>query len=149
MVCINSCLIGSALIGGMILTMLTTSTSNVFKNFENLLNNEQKKIYLEITKERAQIYLIGFFIGILFGYLFIANSNYDRKSKVCLFITVAIVVNLSYYKIMPKSKYMLEYLSSTEQNKAWLEIYKHMQRRYMTGILLGILGYLFIGNGIC
>ena len=50
---------------------------------------------------------------------------------------------------MPKSKYILEYLNSSQQNKAWLNIYKHMKNRHMFGMLLGALGYLFIGNGLC
>ena len=45
MVCINSCVIGFALVGGMIMTMLSTNKSKVFLEFENLLDNKQKKIY--------------------------------------------------------------------------------------------------------
>ena len=44
---------------------------------------------------------------------------------------------------------MLEYLNSKDQNIAWLNIYKHMKFRHMMGALLGGLGYLFIGNGLC
>lgn len=149
MVCINSCVLGFALVGGMIFCMLASHTSSVFVEFQNLLNNEQKRIYTNIVKERAQQYLIGFFIGLLLAYLFIINTDYQGLPKVCIFVTIALAINILYYKIMPKSKYMLEYLNTSDQNKAWLKIYKHMKFRYMTGMVLGALGYLFLANGLC
>lgn len=149
MVCINSCVIGFALVGGMIMTMLSTNKSKVFLEFENLLDNKQKKIYKNIVRERAQIYLIGFFIGLLLAYLFVNNTNFEKIPRVCAFVTITLLVNIIYYKVMPKSKYMLEYLNSAQQNKAWLNIYKHMKNRHLFGMLLGALGYLFIGSGLC
>ena len=93
--------------------------------------------------------MIGFFLGLLLGYLFIVNSNHSKTSKVCIFLTVSLFVNIAYYTIIPKSKYMLQYLNTKEQNEAWLNIYKHMKYRNIFGMLLGALGYLLIGNGLC
>ena len=39
---------------------------------------------------------------------------------------------------------MLEHLRSTEQNKAWLAIYKEMKLRCKIGLILGALGYLVL-----
>ena len=44
---------------------------------------------------------------------------------------------------------MLEHLNNVKQNKAWLAIYKEMKLRCKLGLLLGILGYIVLGNGVC
>jgi hypothetical protein len=69
--------------------------------------------------------------------------------KVCLFIVIALGTNYLMYALYPKSTYMLEHLKSTEQNKAWLAIYKEMKMRCWLGLILGALGYLLLAKGVC
>ena len=57
MVCINSCVIGFALVGGMIMTMLSTNKSKVFIEFENLLDNKQKKYIIILLKKELKYIL--------------------------------------------------------------------------------------------
>ena len=38
---------------------------------------------------------------------------------------------------------------NTEQNKAWLAIYKEMKMRHTMGFLLGLVGYYVFANGVC
>ena len=44
---------------------------------------------------------------------------------------------------------MLKHLSSQDQVKAWLNIYKEMKFRSKAGLILGALGYILIGVGWC
>ena len=49
--CLSYCLIGSALIGSMIMTMITSKQSKNFRNFAALLDDDQKQIYKSIIKD--------------------------------------------------------------------------------------------------
>jgi hypothetical protein len=51
----------------------------------------------------------------------------------------------AFYKLSPKSKWMVEYLTSPTQTKAWNSIYKMYQYKYYWGFVLGVIGYLMIG----
>ena len=44
---------------------------------------------------------------------------------------------------------MLLHLKSQQQNAAWLNIYKEMKLRCKLGLLLGLVGYVLLGNGLC
>jgi hypothetical protein len=44
---------------------------------------------------------------------------------------------------------MLNHLQTQEQNKAWLEIYKKMQSRYISGFILGCLAAIPISYAVC
>ena len=56
----------------------------------------------------------------------------------------AAFIHYMYYTLSPKSDYMLNHLTTSKQNKAWLEMYKHMKFKYHSGFLFGILTYFFI-----
>ena len=92
MVCGTTCLLGAAFVGSMLFCMGTTKNAGVFKNFENLLNKEQLNNYKAIANERLNIYLQGFFIGLVLAVLSLNFINQLKKmttgNKVCLFITV-------------------------------------------------------------
>tara|TARA_Y100000389_G_scaffold161948_1_gene164555 strand:- start:165 stop:626 length:462 start_codon:yes stop_codon:yes gene_type:complete len=153
MVCGTTCLLGAAFVGSMLFCMISTKDANVFKNFESLLDANQVKNYKEIANERLNIYLQGFFIGLVLAVL---SLNFVRQlkkmpvaNKVCLFITIALGFNYLYYILFPKSKYMLESLTTPEQVKAWLKIYRHMQLRVKSGVVLGLIGYILFAYGMC
>jgi hypothetical protein len=149
MACIDSCLLGSILVGTMIINMFSTHKDKVFIDFQKTLSLEQKKIYSNIVNERLKIYLQGYMLGLIFAFLFIYYSNQTKMKKVCIFLTIAISIKILYYRLTPKTTYMLEHLNSQEQNKAWLKIYKHMSRKWIFGAILGGLGYLSLGSGLC
>ena len=69
--------------------------------------------------------------------------------NVCLFIVVSLGFNWAYYLLYPKTTYMLNHLTSSDQVKAWLAIYREMKFRSYSGLILGVLGYLLIAYGWC
>ena len=91
----------------------------------------------------------GMVIGIVIGIIVVFNAKLSNNVKICMFISIALGVNYLYYILTPKSTYMLEHLSSVEQNVAWLGIYKEMKLRCHIGAVMGILGYILIGRGMC
>lgn len=142
--CGLSCLLASMLFGSMLYTMFSYGKHDLFKNFNNLLNEEQKLIYKKIMKERMRLYLEGLLIGLLLGFIYL---QYSKKSiySACVFASIILGVNNLYYLLHPKSAYMLTHLTTTEQNVAWLEIYKFMKNRCYMGMILGAAAYILVG----
>ena len=149
MKCLNYCALGSAFLGSSILTMMTSKQSKNFINLEKLLNDKQKNIYQKITKERMSIYIKGLILGVLLAVLITFNSSLKRTNKLCIFVVIALGVNYLFYSLHPKTTYMLLHLNSQQQNEAWLNIYKEMKLRCKIGLLLGLVGYILLGNGLC
>ena len=147
--CLNFCVLGAAFLGSSVLTMLASKQSKNFKNFEKLLSKEQSQIHKGIVKERALIYFSGLVLGVLLAFLTMYFANLKPNNKVCVFIVVALGVNYLFYSLYPKSTYMIQHLNTKEQNEAWLRIYKEMKLRCKLGLLLGVIGYVLLGNGLC
>ena len=149
MSCINTCLIGSGFLGSSILTMLASKKSKNFVEFNNVLTPQQRETYKKITQERMNIYIQGLVIGSVLAVLMSQMVKLDKNKKVCLFVVIALGFNYAYYSLYPKSTYMLQHLTTKEQNQAWLNIYKEMKTRCMVGFLLGLVGYIVLGIGSC
>ena len=149
MSCISFCLVGAAFLGSSVLTMLASKNSTVFKKFKLLLDDNQQQIYKSIINERVTIYVQGLILGLILAILVAFNLKIDNTKKICLFIVIALGTNYLYYSLYPKSTYMLEHLHSAKQNKAWLAIYKEMKLRCKLGLILGALGYILLGQGVC
>jgi len=153
MVCGTTCLLGAAFVGSMVFCMVSTKDAKVFKNFENLLDERQLNTYKKIANERLNIYLQGFFIGLVLAVLALNFIRQLKKmptgNKVCLFIVIALGFNYLHYTLYPKSQYMLESLNTPDQVKGWLKIYRHMQTRIKMGVVLGLVGYLLLAYGLC
>jgi uncharacterized protein YacL len=149
MTCLNYCVLGAAFLGSSILTMMASKQSKNFINFKNLLDEKQLKIYQKIIKERMSIYIQGLILGVLLAVLITFNSSLKRTNKLCVFVVIALGVNYLFYSLHPKTTYMLLHLNSQQQNEAWLNIYKEMKIRCKIGLLLGLVGYILLGNGLC
>jgi len=149
MTCLNYCVLGAAFLGSSILTMMASKQSKNFVNFRKLLNQRQLQIYDGITRERMSIYIQGLILGILLAVLITFNSSLKGMSKLCVFVVIALGTNYLFYSLHPKSTYMLLHLTSQQQNEAWLNIYKEMKLRSKLGLLLGLAGYILLGNGLC
>ena len=152
MLCVPTCLFGFAFLGAMVFCMLKTKDSDVFKRFDSLLTEEQKKIHKEIKQERARLYLQGLALGLALTVVVFMTSKTLVKGmlpRVCLFLFVGLVTAYMYYSLMPKSKWMLDHLTTPEQSSAWLDIYQEMKRRHYLGLLLGVVGYVLVGKSTC
>jgi len=58
---------------------------------------------------------------------------------VCLTVVVAFITNYFYYVLTPKKKWMLESVTTPEQTKAWLEMYRSMQIYYHGSLVVGLV----------
>ena len=139
-----SCIIGiTFLISGLSMSILKRDTS-IFKDFYNLLDNEQKSIYDKIVKERISIYFYGMLFGIALGayyYYKYPNDSY----RLCKFLAIIYIVKLGFYYIYPKRPLMLYSLKNQKQVVAWANIYTEIKSKWIKSIMIGFVGYLLIG----
>ena len=135
MACVNTCLLGAGFLGSSVLTMMSCSKGKKFRDFNNLLNENQRQTYAKIKNERMSIYIQGLVLGTALAFLVLSMTKLNKTQKVCLFIVIAMGFNHVYYSLYPKSTYMLEHTYSQEQNKAWLAIYKEMKMRHILGFV--------------
>ena len=106
--------------------------------------------YKNITIERRNHYVQGLILGLLLSFgvsyqLKIENEYYNTT----LFLTITLLTAVVYYTIMPKSDYMLNHLTTQEQNRAWLDVYKSMRTKYMLGFILGVLSAVPFSMVLC
>lgn len=148
--CLITCLLASGLMGSMIYTFLSVNKIKMMKDFSDKLDINQRNKYEKIKQERMKLYVEGYLIGLIVSLLIVFKlNNISKYEKVCLFVVIAIGINIIYYLAYPKSDYMLNHLKTTEQNKAWLKIYKTMRNRYLFGFIMGVMAYIILGLNFC
>jgi len=143
----------SGIIGlGMLAASYSTMTiSRIEKNrLMDIFPPELDNIYIKISNERRNIYFQGLILGIIISYFILKLLNIKNLyHKVTFFLAITLSVSVLYYFLIPKSDYMLNHLTTQEQNKAWLEVYKNMQHKYVTGFLLGSLSAIPLSLIFC
>ena len=144
---INFCMIGITLLISSVYMSFLKKDDSHFIRFYNLLNEEQKKIYESIILERVLIYITGMILGIMFA-LFYYSNNKNDKYLICKVLSIIYVVKLGFYKLFPKSPLMLYSLTTKQQTDAWADIYSEMKNRWITSLVVGFFGYLFLSFGI-
>jgi hypothetical protein len=140
--CVIVCLLAFSLVGMFVFKHINGYSTEKYIRFNNSLNRDQKIIYNEIKKERRNIFIISLFVSISLCILIISNLNrYNTKPKYLICFTLSLFIFILYmsYTLIPKSKYMLEYLTSQEQIRLWLDIYKSYRNANQYGLLFGIL----------
>jgi len=146
--CYTSGIIG---LGMLFATYSTVSISDdEERKLLDIFPPELDKIYIKIAKERGRIYLEGLILGLVASYLLISLVSLTTPfHKATFFLAVTLITSVLYYFCAPKSDYMLNHLKTQEQNKAWLEVYKKMQKRYLFGFILGCLSAIPISYTVC
>ena len=143
----NTCIIGITLIFSSILMTIFKQDKDVFIQFSNLLDHEQKLIYRKIILQRITAYVLGIVIGLGLGFYYYF-SNPKQPYPLCTFLSIVYLTKLAVYYLYPKHPLMLYSLKTKEQTDAWAEIYEEMKYRYKLSLLIGLLGYLLIFNGV-
>jgi NADH:ubiquinone oxidoreductase subunit 3 (subunit A) len=148
MPCSISCTLSLVFIVSMIYMNRATTKSQTIQKYEQQLPQELKDIYRKIQQERLGIYYYGYALGFILS-LIIIIYNYQKsqshKTKlstshiVCIVVATSFITNYFYYMLSPKTAWMLDHIKTPEQTKAWLQMYKAMQKYYHTGLLLGII----------
>ena len=144
--CSLSCVIAAALTGSMLYMLLSCNKNNKILYFLSLLDTKQQEIYKNIVKERQQIYLQGWILGLIIGLVYLNYFKNSKNATYCIFIALVLGTTYVHYTLMPKSTYMLDHINNNEQSKAWLSIYKEMKFRCHLGMVLGVVALPFFCN---
>ena len=108
------------------------------------------KVYNNIISERRNLYFQGLLLCLVISYFslfFVKTVN--RFHRITFFLAITILTSVVYYLLVPKSDYMLNHLTTSEENKAWLDVYNSMKHRYLIGFLLGSATSIPIANAMC
>jgi uncharacterized membrane protein YkgB len=123
--------------------------------FYKTLSQEQVQHYEGIVKERRDIYLKGYILGIVLAAIFVFMMNKSKKSGMVgwsiggLAGAIVLLTNYFFYILSHKSDYMVLHLDMESQREAWHNIYRTMQVRYHIGLLLGIASAVFLAKAVC
>ena len=145
MPCAISCSISAVFILGMIYMNYSVAKSQIIVNYKAQLPENLQKVYEEITNERTTIYYQGYILGFILSLFIILGNVYSNhkmlstSSMVCIVLATSFLTNYFYYTLAPKKNWMLNHITTPEQTKAWLQMYRGMQVYYHTGLLLGII----------
>ena len=157
MPCTISCAISAMFIIGMIYMNYSVTRSQIILKYKLQLPENLQKIYEQIIHERTTIYYQGYVLGFILSIFIILGNIYSEHkilsttSMVCLVLATSFITNYFYYILSPKKNWMLNYITTPEQTKAWLQMYRGMQVYYHTGLVLGIIAvgifaYAFRGS---
>ena len=150
MVCSLSLSISIMFIIGMVYMNYISNSNDVIKKYRSELSSELQEVYDKISKERAKIYFEGYGIGFIFSLIFILYNYTIKKDKLKIpylilsSISICFIVNYFYYKIYPKSDWMLNHVKTPEESKAWLNLYKELQKNYHIGLLYGLIAIIIL-----
>ena len=143
--CTISCSIAAVFLIGMIYMNYSVVNSQIILKYKSQLPENLQKIYEQITNERATIYYQGYILGFIISLLIIIGNVYSNHkfltstSMVCLVLATSFITNYFYYILSPKKNWMLNYIKTPEQTKAWLQMYRGMQVYYHSGLVLGMI----------
>ena len=147
MVCTISCGISIMFIISMIYMNIMSYKNKTVQKYKDQLPDEYKQKYENIVKERTKIYYQGYALGfIIFYNYYIKKDKLSITNILCIVLATSFITNYFYYVLHPKSNWMLDtdIDKDPEQVKKWLDMYKHMQIYYHTGLLLGIIAILVL-----
>ena len=145
MACAISCSISLIFIIGMIYFYYMTDKSEIVKEYKSKLPTDLQKKYEKISQERMILSYYGYFYGFIISLFLIFYNIKIKKEKVstwaivCLVMASCFLTNYFYYRLTPKSDWMLNHINNAEQAKLWLQMYKTMSVYYHTGLVLGII----------
>ena len=144
MPCLVTCGLAVAFLISMIYMYNATNRSQVLVQYEKQLPSNLQHLYKKIRDERQSISYYGYGLGFILSLIAIVYNSVSLKksstiSMVCLAVVITFLTHYFYYLLTPKTTYMLEHINSPEQTKAWLTMYKTMQKFYHTGMLLGLV----------
>lgn len=148
--CYISSFLGFGLLGASVYTSLVPADE--INQLKNMISGEAAEAYKNIANNRAKLYTQGLLLGVILAFLiqYLYRSSIKNVFyKTTLFMFITLGTAASYYTLMPKNDWMLNHLKTPEENKAWLNIYKTMKYRYITGFIFAAIATIPLANAFC
>ena len=145
MICRTSCFVSIVFIVGMIYFTNMTDKYAIIKEYREQLPLHLRELYHKIVEERKAIYYKGYCLGFMLALLVLVVNKFALGYKissivmVCQTLMIVFLVNFFYYTLAPKTTYMLEHISTNEQSRAWLKMYRGMTFNYHFSMVIGLV----------
>lgn len=153
MKCLPLCYIGIAFLVANVVMTITCDKGAHKQAFYETLTPELVAKYQGIIEERRRIYFTGYAYGLILAFALVACAKKMKKlgtsGGICVMAGVTLLTNYFYYILSPKSDSMVIHLEKEEQRVEWQKIYRTMQVKYHSGLLLGIVAAGFFGASTC
>lgn len=112
---------------------------------ETLKGMNQIENYKEIKKTRQRYFIIGAIFAIICGIFYWIYTNEENEYyKIINTLLLLLLIPMTIYMLIPKSKYFLETVTTTKETKEWFDIYKCMQQKMLYGFFIFFLISLLI-----
>lgn len=153
--CSSWCYIAIVFLVANIYVSFTADKTDRKDRLYKTLSPEGIKQYENIVRERRDIYLKGYIFGLIISILFLYGVQGIRKTSmintglICIVGAITLICNYLFYIIHPKSDYMVLHLNTKAQRQAWLDIYRHMQFKYHSGLVFGIIAAMLFAKSVC
>ncbi len=150
--CGTTCALAITFLVADIYMAISADKGHMKQQFMATLPNEEKVRYQSIIDERRNIYFKGYFVGIICSVVFLFLTRDMKRTKImstgiiCTVGGITLLVNYLYYILSPKSDFMILHLDNKKQREAWLDIYRHMQVKYHTGLVLGVVAAMIAAS---
>lgn len=153
MKCLPLCYIGIAFLVANVIMTITCDKGAQKQDFYETLTPELVTKYEGIIEERKRIYFTGYAYGLILAFALVAYAKKMKKlgtsGGICVMAGVTLLTNYFYYILSPKSDSMVIHLEKEDQRVEWQKIYRTMQVKYHSGLLLGIVAAGFFGASTC
>ena len=139
------CLIAGGLSIGQLFSFFLCNKGEAYRKLTNTLDNKQKEILENVSAERMRLYIEGQILGLIIAIFAVYNMKHPKIPFLfygCLFIVIIYATAYLYYTLSKKSDYLLKHLYSKKQRDAWLDMYLHMKRCHLIGLVMGIISYI-------
>jgi len=159
MICGWTCFVAFMFIIGNIVFTYLMDQHPVVAQYEESLDDTQKKMYQKIVNERRNLSIQGYALGIsmsigfLLGRHFLLKSNKSLLSSsissLCVTASITFIVQYFYYILSPKSDWMLNHITTEEQKILWVKVYRAYSHNYHASLLIGLIGAGLLGYAVC
>jgi len=153
MKCLPLCYIGIAFLVANVVMTIACDKGAQKHAFYDTLTPELVAKYEGIIEERRRIYFTGYAYGLVLAFVVVAYAKKTKKlgtsGGICVMAGVTLLTNYFYYILTPKTDYMVIHLETDDQRVQWQNIYRTMQVKYHSGLLLGIVAAGFFGASTC
>ena len=138
------CLLAGGLVLGQLISFFICNKGEQYNKLISVLDEKQRDILEKVSRERMELYVRGQILGVLLGIILVSvikNPKIPLPMYGCLFVLTIYTTTYLYYRLTPKSDFLVRHLDKEEQRVAWLGMYTHMSRCHLVGSVMGIAGY--------
>ncbi len=133
----------TAVVSHLMILFYKLAGSPEIQKMKSKFSDQQKRIHKEINTERRLHYLYGLLLGMAIS-IFYLGMYPNISHPICAYIGLSTMIAQNFYLLMPKSKWMIDYIEHPEDIYHWNQVYQKF--RYLSAYG-NFLGFVFFAAG--